>query len=886
MLKILGRLTIATRLWLGAVVAVVALVALSIAAIRALASRSQEERAGRARAVVEVAWGVMRHEDQLAREGRKSLEQARHDAFETIGSLRYDRDAYYWIQDLHPRVLMHPLRRDLEGQDAGQVTDASGKRLFVEFVRAARESPDGGAEVLYLWPKPGGKEPARKLSYVKRFDPWGLIVGSGVYLEDVDATVRGDAIRFLLFALLAAAIVGAPMALIGRSVKAGIDGVRREAQRVKAAVQDGRLSERADPRSVPEEFRPIAEGFNATVQAFVEPLRVNRDNILKLAAGEVPARMDQALHGEFEDMRVAWNQLLEIVELRNADLASLAQAAADGRLGVRVDTSRYPGFNGAMIGRVNQILGTVIGPLRQTAGLVDQLSKGTVPARIEEAWPGELDQLRTHLNQCFAAVHHLVTDVHALARAAQAGDLEVRADASQHSGEFRAVVEGVNAAVEALAAPLRRSRDSLLALADGRLPAREDREDRGDFEAMRRAWHRLLDVVDLRTRDTRALVQAGVEGRLDVRIDTSRYSGSDAALLADMNAMLDAVSAPIAEAAQVLEQLARNDLRARMKGEYRGEHARIKTSLNAMADALHDAMVQATASAAQVSSACSQIAASSQAVATGAQEQASALATTGASLERMQGMTRDVLSAAQQANALASSARTAAGQGTTAMERMRAAMGKIRESAGSTSLILKDINEIAFQTNLLALNAAVEAARAGEAGRGFAVVAEEVRSLALRAKEAALKTEELIRQSIQEADGGERTSRDVSDRLGEIAGGITRVSEIVAEIAASAKEQAGGVESVTTAVAEMDRITQQNAASAEQSSSAAAELESQAHDLEAMVGRFRIERAAPAPRAPLRAPRAAGLPAPVTRNGRGHAPDPFPMDDAPDVRDF
>ena len=103
------------------------------------------------------------------------------------------------------------------------------------------------------------------------------------------------------------------------------------------------------------------------------------------------------------------------------------------------------------------------------------------------------------------------------------------------------------------------------------------------------------------------------------------------------------------------------------------------------------------------------------------------------------------------------------------MEQMTGAMAKIRASAEGTSEIIKDINEIAFQTNLLALNAAVEAARAGEAGRGFAVVAEEVRSLALRAKEAASKTEELIRESVKQAGEGELTARHVDGKLGEIA---------------------------------------------------------------------------------------------------------------------
>jgi methyl-accepting chemotaxis protein len=197
-------------------------------------------------------------------------------------------------------------------------------------------------------------------------------------------------------------------------------------------------------------------------------------------------------------------------------------------------------------------------------------------------------------------------------------------------------------------------------------------------------------------------------------------------------------------------------------------------------------------------------------------------------------MTKQTTDSAQQAHQLAKAARTAATDGSAAVEQMQGAMGKIKASAEGTSQIIKDINDIAFQTNLLALNAAVEAARAGEAGRGFAVVAEEVRSLALRAKEAATKTEELIRQSVKEAVQGEVTAKQVAGKLGEIAGGVSKVSDIISEIASSAQAQSTGIEQVTQAVTEMDKVTQQNAASAEESSSAASELSGQAEELAAM----------------------------------------------------
>jgi methyl-accepting chemotaxis protein len=268
----------------------------------------------------------------------------------------------------------------------------------------------------------------------------------------------------------------------------------------------------------------------------------------------------------------------------------------------------------------------------------------------------------------------------------------------------------------------------------------------------------------------------------------------------------------------------------------------MKESVNATGEALHDALEQVSQAVDQVSSASAQIAASSQAVASGASEQASSLTETSSSVLSVAEQATHTAESAQQANQLSQQALTAATDGAAAVVQLQSAMGKIKQSAEGTSQIIRDVSDIAFQTNLLALNAAVEAARAGEAGRGFAVVAEEVRSLALRAKDAASKTEELIRQSVKQAGEGEVAAKHVAGKLTEILQGVSKVTAIASEIAASAKEQTTGIGQVNQALSEMDKVTQQNAASAEESSSAASELSGQAEELAAMVSSFRLFR--------------------------------------------
>lgn len=173
-------------------------------------------------------------------------------------------------------------------------------------------------------------------------------------------------------------------------------------------------------------------------------------------------------------------------------------------------------------------------------------------------------------------------------------------------------------------------------------------------------------------------------------------------------------------------------------------------------------------------------------------------------------------------------------------------MASITTSSKKIADITSVINGIAFQTNILALNATVEAARAGEQGRGFAVVAGEVRNLAQRSAQAAKEIETLIAESVQRVGKGSEEVAQTGDVMNAIIVAVTRVNDLMGEIANASDEQSRGISQVGQAVAEMDGVMQQNASLVEQSAGEAALLEDQARQLTEAVALPR-KSATPAP---------------------------------------
>jgi len=186
------------KLWLIIGFALAGIIVLISIALAFLKNDLLREREHMTRHLVESAHSVVNFYYTLARDGRISQEEAQRLAIAAVKSMHFDDQdqEYFWINDMQPKIIMHPVKPELVGKDVSALTDPSGKRLFVEFVATVKVKQAGF--VYYLWPKPGFDKPILKVSYVKGFEPWGWVIGSGIYLDDLHAVFWSNAKYYAL----------------------------------------------------------------------------------------------------------------------------------------------------------------------------------------------------------------------------------------------------------------------------------------------------------------------------------------------------------------------------------------------------------------------------------------------------------------------------------------------------------------------------------------------------------------------------------------------------------------------------------------------------------------------------------------------------------------
>lgn len=220
---------------------------------------------------------------------------------------------------------------------------------------------------------------------------------------------------------LGAVLVLALGFVIARRIGRALGALTGEAARLRDAVEQGRLDVRGDAAAIDEEFRPIIQGINQTVEAFVAPIRVTADYVARISRGDVPPKLTEPYRGDFNVTKDNLNAAIDAIEALVADTRRLAAAGVDGKLSVRADASRHQGDFRKVVEGVNATLDAVIGPLEAAARCVDGIAKGAVPPPITAAYRGDFEVLKQNLNGCIAAVNALVSDAAALSAAALEG---------------------------------------------------------------------------------------------------------------------------------------------------------------------------------------------------------------------------------------------------------------------------------------------------------------------------------------------------------------------------------------------------------------------------------------------------------------------------------
>lgn len=470
-------------------------------------------------------------------------------------------------------------------------------------------------------------------------------------------------------------------------------------------------------------------------------------------------------------------------------LTEASSKLAKGDIDVEIEDN-----NKDEVGMLSRAFRDMIANIKENSLVAERMAQGDLSMRVVEK--SERDILSKNLNLLSDNIKALVDDAKMLAKAGVEGRLSTRAEAAKHSGEFRAIVDGVNETLDAVIKPVEEAASVLNEMSKGNL-------------------------------------------NVEVR---GNYKGDHELIKTSLNTTIETLSSYLGELNYILGEMANGNLNVSTTVDYKGDFIALKNSLNNIVSSFNDILKEMNSAAEEVASGARQVSDSSQALSEGSTEQASAVEELTASMTQIAAQTKQNAVNANQANELAVNAKENAETGNSQMKEMLQSMEEINESSSNISKIIKVIDEIAFQTNILALNAAVEAARAGQHGKGFAVVAEEVRNLAARSSNAAKETTVLIEGSIKKVEDGTKIANETAEALVKIVDGIEQTANLVADIAAASNEQATAIAQVNTGISQVSDVTQNNSATAEESAAASQQLSSQAELLQDMVGKFKLRR--------------------------------------------
>ncbi|MBY0409942.1 MAG: cache domain-containing protein [Burkholderiaceae bacterium] len=380
----------------------------------------QSNRTARVLAVrqnVEIGHSILVWAQQMESAGTYSRKQAQQLAIQAVKTIRYSGDEYFWLQDTNANIVMHPFRPDFDGKDGSGIKDPNGQAIFTLFSNRALQA-DGGGTVEYQWPKPGQAKPVSKISYVKNFAPWGWVIGSGVYADDLQAAFIKSLWRTAAVVVLALVINLLMVRTVYRSVSRGLD----KAVRVARAISQRDLTQAITVKGQ-DEVSALLIAMKSMSHDLNDTLRTVRDTTGQLAqASEQIAAGNADLSGRTESTAANLEETAASMEQLTSSVAQNAQAARKAAI-CATTASEVAAQGGHAVSQVIKTMGGISASSHRIAdiisvidGIAFQTNILALNAAVEAARAGEQ-------GRCFAVV---AGEVRVLAQRSAQSALEIK----------------------------------------------------------------------------------------------------------------------------------------------------------------------------------------------------------------------------------------------------------------------------------------------------------------------------------------------------------------------------------------------------------------------------------------------------------------------------
>ncbi len=322
----LSNTSIRTKLIILVLVVLVPMCLLQFAELANSRTTMYEERKKEVKQVVETAYGIMAYWGEQNAIGNISKEEAQKNVIDQVKSLRYDGKQYFWINDRHPFMIMHPFKPALDGTDISGNADPNGVRLFVEMVKVVDKSNEGYVD--YAWPKPGESNPMAKTSFVKLYKPWGWIIGSGIYIDEVEKIFWAKAWRFIGLLVLNLILISFLTYQISSVIYKAAEKLRRSLEKV-ASNKD--LTHRTNVTDK-DELGQTGIAVNAMLTSFQNSMSSVSHTVNEVASASTQLKDDaQSTHNDVERQHREIEQVASAVEEMSAtthDVSSNIQQTA------------------------------------------------------------------------------------------------------------------------------------------------------------------------------------------------------------------------------------------------------------------------------------------------------------------------------------------------------------------------------------------------------------------------------------------------------------------------------------------------------------------------------------------------------------------------------